>query len=42
MSEVIGEEATTIHQLLKLKPTLDILELDFNDLQFTSSKNVDI
>ena len=30
MSEVIGEEATTIHQLLKLKPTLDILELDFN------------
>lgn len=42
MSETVGEEATTIHQLLKLKPTLDILELDFNDLQFTSSKNVDI
>lgn len=37
LAETVGEDATTIHQLLKLKPTLDILELDFNDLKFTSS-----
>ena len=42
LSEVVDREATTIHQLLKLKPTLDILELDFNDLKFTSSSDVEI
>ena len=32
-----GESVITIHQLLSLKPTIDVLDLDLNDLRFTSS-----
>ena len=42
LAEVVEREALTIHQLLNLKPTLDILELDFNDLKFTASSDTEI
>lgn len=42
LSDTVGQDAMTIHQLLKLKPSLDILELDFNDLKFTSSTDIAI
>jgi len=37
ISEHTERDVTTIHQLLSLKPTLDILELDFKDLRFSSN-----
>lgn len=38
MEQYIGEEAVTLHSLLALSPKLDILELDFNDLNFNSGE----
>jgi len=37
ISESTERDVITVHQLLSLKPTLDILELDFKDLQFNSN-----
>lgn len=37
LRDMTGESVITIHQLLSLKPTIDILDLDLNDLRFTSS-----
>ena len=37
LRDMTNEDVITIHQLLALKPTIDILELDLNDLQFTTS-----
>lgn len=34
-----GRDTITIHQLLTLKPTIDILELDFKDIMFSSTSN---
>ena len=39
LSNFTGAESITIHQLLSLRPNLNILELDFKDLQFVSSKD---
>lgn len=37
LRDMTGESVITIHQLLSLKPTIDVLDLDLNDLRFTSS-----
>ena len=36
LSKVTDKEAITLHSLLSLRPTVDITELDYKDLQFTS------
>lgn len=36
LSKVTGKEVITLHKLLTLKPSIDILELDFKDLKFSS------
>lgn len=38
ISETTDRNVVTIHQLLKLRPTIDILELDFKDLKFNSNQ----
>jgi exodeoxyribonuclease-5 len=38
ISETTERNVVTIHQLLKLKPSIDILELDFRDLRFNSNQ----
>lgn len=41
MAERTKREVTTIHQLLKLKPDLNILNLDLRDLKFCSETLTD-
>ena len=41
ISEVVERSVTTVHQLLLLRPTIDILELDFKDLKFNTSNTDD-
>ena len=36
LSQTTQREAVTLHKLLSLKPTINILELDFKDLKFSS------
>lgn len=39
LETISGEQACTIHQLLALKPNLDILDLDFRELDFFSNQS---
>lgn len=38
ISEITQRDVVTIHQLLKLRPAIDILELDFRDLKFNTNQ----